>query len=133
MLLNKELFNQDKIIIFEVALDREDCDMILSAFKKWLQEEYDKRACKNGKLFQFSYCNEEVASNIFFENKSHTKYLHLMEGYCGDYLEQQKRHKDYQYVVEEILKYADAFVAENGLTKSIEKTEGLARNYIVSR
>ena len=130
---NAEYFKEYPIIIFQRELDDEDVAKILSIFEKWIYDEIDKRATKKGVLFEFSYSNIDISASLRFGNQKNSKYVNVLEGYCGDYFKQQEIHKFYAKVVEGALEIADRVTKEYGLGTDLKPSEGIATYYVVFR
>lgn len=130
---NAEYFEEYPIIIFQRELDDEDVAKVLSIFEKWIYDEIDKRATKKGVLFEFTYVNIPTTATLRFGNQKNSKYVNIMEGYCGDYFKQQEIHKYYERIVEGALEIANRVTAEYGLGTDLKPSEGLATYYVVFR
>ena len=119
-------------IIFEKRIDKDDVENILNIFKNWCEEEYKKRECKLGKLFEVSICNKENHFSLYFGNKS--KYMDVSNGFMiGDVLENDKYIKLYKEICEEAIKYLQYFAKEKKLKLEIIPSEGLANFYKISK
>lgn len=119
-------------IIFEKRIDKDDVENILNIFKNWCEEEYKKRECKLGKIFEVSICNKEKFFSLNFGNK--TKYMDVSNGFMiGDALENDKYMKLYKEICEEAIDFLQNFSKEKKLKLEIIPSDGLANFYKISK
>lgn len=113
------------------TINKSTANFIISDFSKWLENEYNKRLCKNkGKLFKFSITsnNDEMFYSI--------KYGEVQLIITKLYIISQERFKVFLAVADAIDECKDIaldFVNSHNLIINKIPSNGLAIDYIVSK
>jgi hypothetical protein len=118
------------ILIFEQKIDGEDAMNLLDIFRDWVEKE-DNDDKKDGELFNFYAANEDDNYSLRFGNDFNT--VDVCNGLMPFMEGNDLSNRAYKYLLNEAIGFIEEYAKIKNLKLNITPTNGISKQYVVSR